>query len=769
MIRRLSLRFATIPGMLVAASLLLTHPFAEEARAAAPPTTEPTNSETPPAETSASEAAAAESPVRTVEELTALVRKSVVVVSFEGRDGKQQGIGSGFVISDDGLIATNLHVLGEARPISVQLADGKKYPVKSIHATDRTMDLAVLRIDADHLDPLPLGDSDSLKQGEDVVALGSPQGLKFSVVRGVVSGWREIDGKPLIQLAMPIERGNSGGPMLDLQGRVHGVITLKSLVTRNLGFAVTINSLKPLLKKPNPVPMSRWLTIGAVDAADWNLLFGAEWRQRAGRIHVEGRGTGFGGRALALSKQKLPERPFEIGVEVKLSDEDGAAGLVFHSDGEHRHYGFYPSNGRLRFSRFDGADVFSWQVLKEIDSDHYRPGEWNALKVRLEKDRIICFLNDEPVIESTDGQYLEGEVGLAKFRDTQAMFRRFRVARSLPPTRPPAEVISRITEKVREIPTNRPPAPQLVDNLLADAEAASTVLEDRARLLEQQVIRLRQLARAVNEENARRELSELLTAPEDEIDLLHGALLIARIDNRELEVAAYLEAVKRIAEEIHKAIPADADESAKLVALDKHLFEELGFHGSRTDYYHRSNSYLNEVIDDREGLPITLSVLYIDLARRLGLKVTGVGLPGHFVVRFEPEKGESQLIDPFDRGARISRKEALEIIEGAVGSADEEFLAAQSKPDILRRMVHNLMGVARTERDVEAMLRYVQTLLAIDPADAEQRWFRAVLRYQTQRHDEALQDVEWLLDNQPAGVDLDQVRKLQQVLVNQAE
>ncbi len=767
MIRRSSLPYRFFSGMLIVAGLLLAGSSAVGLRAAEPRDAGKTSAE--PATTARVEQSAGENAPRSVEELTALVRKSVVVVSFEGRDGKQQGIGSGFVISEDGLIATNLHVLGEARPISVQMADGKKYPVKAVHATDRTMDLAVLRIDADALSPLPLGDSDALKQGEDVVALGSPQGLKFSVVRGVVSGRREIDGKPLIQLAMPIERGNSGGPLLDLQGRVHGIITLKSLVTRNLGFAVTINSLKPLLKKPNPVPMSRWLTIGALDAAEWELLFGAEWRQRAGRIHVEGRGTGFGGRSLALWKQKLPKRPYEIGVEVKLTEEDGAAGLVFSSDGEHRHYGFYPSNGRLRLSRFDGADVFSWQVLEEVDSDAYRPGEWNALKVRLEDNRIVCFVNDEQVMTSTDGQYQNGRIGLAKFRDTQAMFRRFRVGRSLPPSRPPAEVVTRITDKVRDIPANRPPAPQLVDDLLSDADAASTVLEDRARLLEQQVIRLRQLARAVNEENARRELSELLTAPEDEIDLLHGALLIARIDNRELEVAAYLEAVKRIADDIRNAIPADADEQARIAALDKHLFEDLGFHGSRTDYYHRSNSYLNEVIDDREGLPITLSVLYIDLARRLGLKVTGVGLPGHFIVRFEPEKGESQLIDPFDRGARVSRKEALEIIKGAVGRADEEFLAAQSKPAILRRMVHNLMGVARTERDVEAMLRYVQTLLAIDPHDAEQRWFRAVLQYQTRRHGEALQDVEWLLDNQPAGVDLDQVRKLQQVLVNQAE
>ncbi len=199
-----------------------------------------------------------------VERLTDLVRQSVVVVSFTGRDNKTVGLGSGFVISKEGLIATNLHVIGEARPIFVQTADGKRHPVTEIHATDQAMDLAILKIAAGNLPPLALGDSSALKQGEDIVALGNPEGLTFSVVRGVVSGRREIDGKPMIQLAIPIEQGNSGGPLLDRFGRVHGILTMKSLVTRNLGFAVEINSLKPLLQKPNPIPLSRWLTIGAL-------------------------------------------------------------------------------------------------------------------------------------------------------------------------------------------------------------------------------------------------------------------------------------------------------------------------------------------------------------------------------------------------------------------------------------------------------------------------------------------------------------------------
>src|SRR5262249_9251697 len=181
----------------------------------------------------------------------------------------QQGLGTGFIVGADGLIATNLHVIGEARPVSVRLADGKKYEVTAVHASDRSLDLALLKIDAKGLTPLELADSDKVKNGQAVLTLGNPHGLEHSVTSGVVSGKREIDGLKMSQIALPIEQGNSGGPLLDMQGRVVGVITLKSLVTANLGFAVPANLLKPLLKKPNPVPMSRWLTIGALDAAEW--------------------------------------------------------------------------------------------------------------------------------------------------------------------------------------------------------------------------------------------------------------------------------------------------------------------------------------------------------------------------------------------------------------------------------------------------------------------------------------------------------------------
>ena len=365
-----------------------------------------------------------------VAELTAKVRNSTVVISVMGRDGERASLGAGFAVSKDGLIATNLHVIGEARPIVVTTTDARRFDVTQVYATDQAMDLAVIRVDA-KLEPLALGDSDSIKQGEEVVAIGNPRGFEHSVVSGVVSGIRKLDGKPLIQLAMPIEQGNSGGPVLDRRGRVLGLVTMKSVVSENLGFAVAVNALKPLLKKPNPVPIDRWLTIGAIDETEWKPIFGGRWRQRAGRVLVEGQGSGFGGRTLLISSHATVEPPFEAAVWVRLHNEDGAAGLAFLFHDKDLHYGFYPSSGRIRLTRFDGPDVYSWHVLKEVQTPAYRPGEWNRLKVRVEKGKVLGYVNDVLVTESTDFEYQPGQAGLASFRGTRAEFKGFETGKTV--------------------------------------------------------------------------------------------------------------------------------------------------------------------------------------------------------------------------------------------------------------------------------------------------------------------------------------------------
>jgi regulator of sirC expression with transglutaminase-like and TPR domain len=221
-----------------------------------------------------------------------------------------------------------------------------------------------------------------------------------------------------------------------------------------------------------------------------------------------------------------------------------------------------------------------------------------------------------------------------------------------------------------------------------------------------------------------------------------------------------------MAGEIKTKLPPDASEAQKLTALNEYLFKDNGFHGSRTDYYHRANSYLSRVIDDREGLPITLSVLYIELAARLGLKVEGVGLPAHFVVRHVPAEGEPQLIDVFDAAATLTREAAEKMILELTGEPPQEsYFAAVSQRQMLQRILTNLVSNAQqpqTGPDREALIRYESAMLALDPSLVRDRGLRAVCRWETGRTQAAVADLQAILDAKPEGIDLDELRNMQE-------
>ncbi len=687
---------------------------------------------------------------------------SIVTITVEGRDGRQAGLGTGFVVDSKGLIATNFHVIGEARPIEVRFGDGRELPVTEIYASDRMLDLAVIRVAADQLKPLKLATVEPpMQQGDAVLALGNPMGLRHSVVSGIVSGTRDIEGRKMIQIAIPIEPGNSGGPLLDRQGIVRGIVTMKSAVTANLGFALETSALQQLLKNPNPVTMARWKTIGALNNQDWEPVFGARWQQRAGRILVSEPGDSFGGRSLCLWQRALPAEPFEVGAYVQLTDEAGAAGLVFHADGKDRHYGFYPSAGRLRFTYFDGPTVYSWQILDEWSSPHYHPGQWNHLKVRLEGQQVECFVNDQSVLKRQLETNVTGRVGLAKFRDTEASFRQFRVAPKLPPSQVEETRLATIREQIDKLPLGEWANRDVTVSLSDDAVALKAALEQRSRELKEQAKRLEQLAVDVHTREVVRQMNALLALPADQLDLARAALVVSLLDNSELDLDAYLSTLDRMADEVRTNLAAEASAADRLAALDRYLFQEGGFHGSRTNYYHAANSYLDRVLDDREGLPVTLSVLYISLAKRLGVSVEGVGLPGHFVTRFQPTEGDAIWIDPFDGGKRLSIHDVQQFLQlGAEGLSGEEALRAMPPRAIVSRMLRNLQGIAQQNQDQEAMLRYLEMLVALDPDDASSRGMRAMVRHETGRKQAAIEDLDWFLQHQPEGINPTMIEQL---------
>jgi regulator of sirC expression with transglutaminase-like and TPR domain len=699
---------------------------------------------------------------QSVEKVALAASKSVVVIAHSDRAGRRSGIGAGFLIRPDGLIATNLHVIGEGRPIEVRFADGSRRDVVEVVAADRDLDLALIKVDGEKLPILEMGDANALHAGQIVVAIGNPLGFEHSVVTGVVSAVRSMEDRRLIQVSLPIEPGNSGGPLLDLKGRVVGILTLKSLVAANLGFAVPINAIVPLMARPNPVPITRWLAISALDRRDWHPLMGANWRRRGGRIAVDGFGEGFGGRSLCLAETSIPERPYEVAVAVRLEDESGAAGLAFCADGGDRHYGFYPSNHQLRLTRFDGPTVQNWTILAQVASAHYRPGEFNSLKVRLLRDKILCFVNDNLVIESKDAGLTSGKAGLAKFRNTRAEFKGFRVGAV---SKPMADHESRLGQFVAGLKDPAQLEPADWERLIAHPEAALLALRSRAGAIENQAAQLHRLANAVHQKAVQKKLTELLKGDEGKTPLVRCALLVSKLDNDDLDVAGYERIVDRLADDLKAKVSKDADEPQRLAALNRFLFEDLGFRGSRTDYYHRANSYLNEVLDDREGIPLTLSVLYMELGSRIGLELVGIGLPRHFVVEHVSRKGERQLIDVFEGGKPISRNDAAKkVLALEKRPLRDSDLQPVPKQAIITRMLANLYHAARTAGESDSMLRYLDTLLALNPDDAGWRSERAVRRFIAGQRQGAIEDADWLLERRPDGIDVERLLEFRRTL-----
>jgi regulator of sirC expression with transglutaminase-like and TPR domain len=731
-------------------------------------------------------------PLASVSALTQASRPSIVTVTQYGRGGGQDALGTGFVIDKEGLIVTNLHVIGNARRLEVELSDGSKHEVIEVHATDADLDLAVLRIAKKDLQPLSLGDSDKVEQGQDVVAIGHPQGLQFSVVEGVVSAVREVEGHPMIQVAIPIEEGNSGGPLMDRQGRVQGVLTLKSAVTNNLGFARPINALRPLLEKPNPVPMARWLTIGRLDPRAWDPLFNGRWTQHAGVIHASEQGQGLGMRTLCLNREETPGLPFEVSVMVKLDDESGAAGLTFCSDGKDQHYGFYPSAGKMRLTRFNGPDVFSWKVLAEVSTSAYQQGTWNRLRVRVDETKIQCYVNDTLVTEMEDDVLRGGAVGLCKFRVPGAQFKRFHLGETTPQKALPAQLAKELETELDQFLGNSVQRDSTMKKLLTEPVAARHLLESRAKTLEDQAASLRELQKEMHRQSVAQEISALLRRPGDQTELLKAALLVARHDNPDVEIEPYLRGVERMVEEL-KEDPAIKSKSTSKAAnrLVNYLFKENGFHGTRGDAIDDpSNSYMNEVLDDREGIPLTLSIVYLELARRLGLQdIHGVSLPGRFMVAYDESMPESEkkdasgkepakktegeanatkalkrqvFVDLFDGGKVLNSLEVEQLIEESTGTrVDDEDRAPATPRAMILRLLHNLTTFSKKP---EQAVPYLDLILTIEPASPADRLQRALIRSRNGDRDGARSDLKFILDSEPEGYDLSKIGSLYESL-----
>jgi regulator of sirC expression with transglutaminase-like and TPR domain len=258
----------------------------------------------------------------------------------------------------------------------------------------------------------------------------------------------------------------------------------------------------------------------------------------------------------------------------------------------------------------------------------------------------------------------------------------------------------------------------------------------------------------------RNRFAECLALPDEQINLAEAALLIAAEEYPRLEVAAYLDKLDRIADLARDRITLGVGPSDYITAINATLFEDYGFQGNRDNYYDPRNSFLNEVIDRRLGIPITLSVIYMEVARRIGFAVEGIGLPGHFIVRHR-SAAEIIYIDPFSRGRVLGEMGCAELVAAMSGGKTPllaEHLSPVTAKQILMRMLSNLLSIyARS--DHRRALAVIERILLIQPNSAAHVRDHGLLLALVGQAAQAIVALERYLKMAPAAADVDLVRE----------
>ncbi len=263
-----------------------------------------------------------------------------------------------------------------------------------------------------------------------------------------------------------------------------------------------------------------------------------------------------------------------------------------------------------------------------------------------------------------------------------------------------------------------------------------------------------------------------VSRPDREVDLARAALVMGAFEYPHLVVEQYLSRLDELAAAAESALSA-ADLPA--LALAQYLFKRAGFTGNQDDYLDPRNSFLNQVLDRRLGIPITLSLVYLEVARRVGIDAEGVGLPGHFIVRSRvrpadalpdhateaADTDEVIYLDPFHGGALMEEEDCAERVRAITGGKlpfDPAFLSPVGARYILNRMLNNLKNAYAGRHDLERALRVVERLLVLNPSDAEETRNLGLLHAGLGHTRQALAALTRYLELRPAASDAATIR-----------
>jgi regulator of sirC expression with transglutaminase-like and TPR domain len=262
--------------------------------------------------------------------------------------------------------------------------------------------------------------------------------------------------------------------------------------------------------------------------------------------------------------------------------------------------------------------------------------------------------------------------------------------------------------------------------------------------------------------------ARLIACEDARIDLARACLLIAQDAYPKLDVERYMDEIERMASRLRERLPQNGGAEERVVALNQFLYDDLGYWGNTEDYYDPRNSYLNEVIERKTGIPITMSILYMELGRRIGLPLEGVSFPGHFLVRLRL-RGGMLVLDPFAGGAPQSEDELRGRVKRVIpdGVADDlpaaelpldQFLEPATNRQILSRVLRNLKAIYRDSDKPERMLDVLNRMLLVTPDASAELRDRGYIYQRLECYRAALKDLSDYAEREPDAPDLDDVR-----------
>jgi regulator of sirC expression with transglutaminase-like and TPR domain len=252
----------------------------------------------------------------------------------------------------------------------------------------------------------------------------------------------------------------------------------------------------------------------------------------------------------------------------------------------------------------------------------------------------------------------------------------------------------------------------------------------------------------------------MVSRPDDQIDLAEAALLVAKEEYPDLDVQAYLERLDAMAAEARSRVSGRQPGQEVVAALNDYLFKDENLRGNSHDYYDPRNSFLNEVLDRRTGIPLTLSLVYLEVGRRAGITLQGIGMPGHFLVKYAA-RGEELLVDPFNAGAILAPEDCQRLLDkiftGQV-AFEPRFLEPVGPRQILTRMLQNLKVIYFNAREYRKAVSVVERLLLLHPSCATEIRDRGLLLSQLKAYGPATRDLERYLRLAAGAEDCDVIR-----------